>query len=175
MNCTSYTLAGLNAGCKNSVGGIKKIWLYDTDTYGDVSWEIDNQTNTVNIHDGSQGFVPYILRNNSASMTSTLNVNENAGNFYTTEITINFLKMETAKRIELMAMFMGSVSAVVQDNNDHFWGVGIEAHLEASAGTGETGTAKTDANQYTITLSVDESELPREITDEYTIDDFMRL
>ena len=34
-SCTSYTLSGLNAGCKDSVGGVAKIWLADFEA---VKW-----------------------------------------------------------------------------------------------------------------------------------------
>ena len=98
-------------------------------------------------------------------MTSTLTVNDNAGSYFTTEVTMNFLKMENAKRLEVMAMLMGQCTGVVKDRNGRYWAIGMENPLEGSAGTGETGTAVSAANQYTVTISVDEPELPREITD----------
>ena len=81
----------------------------------------------------------------------------------------NFLKMENAKRLEVMAMLMGQCTGVVKDRNGKYWAIGVENPLEGSAGTGETGTAASDANQYTVTVSVDDAELPREITDNETI------
>ena len=104
-------------------------------------------------------------------MTSTLTTNENAGSYFTTEITMNFLKMETSKRLEVMAMLMGQCTGVVKDNNGKYWAIGVKNPLEGSAGTGETGTAIGDPNQYTVTISVDEAELPYEITDSAVIAD----
>ena len=102
-------------------------------------------------------------------MTSTLTVNDNAGSYFSTEVTMNFLKMETSKRLEVMAMLMGQTTGVVKDNNSRYWAIGINNPLEGSAGTAETGTASSDANQYTVTISVDDAELPMEITDSTTI------
>ena len=31
MNCTSYTLTGLNAQCKNSIGGISEVYIANYD------------------------------------------------------------------------------------------------------------------------------------------------
>ena len=167
MNCTSYTLSGLNAGCKDSVGGVAKIWLADKSA---VTWTIDSSTKTAS-GGPTSGFKVYLLRRGAASMTSTLTVNDNAGSYFTTEIAMNFLKMETSKRLEVMAMLMGQCTGVVKDNNGKYWAIGIEHPLEGSAGTGETGTAASDANQYTVTISVDEAELPYEITDATMIAD----
>ena len=160
-SCTSYTLSGLNAGCKDSVGGIAKIWLADFEA---VKWVFKDTSYTPSTNDTS-AFKVYNLRKGTASMTSTLTVNDNAGSYFTTEVTMNFLKMENAKRLEVMAMLMGQCTGVVKDRNGRYWAIGMENPLEGSAGTGETGTAASDANQYTVTISVDESELPREITD----------
>ena len=165
MNCTSYTLTGLNAGCKDSVGGVAKVWLADS---ASVEWTVNASTYTVTPSTTSV-FKPYNLRKGSASMTSTLTVNENAGDYFTTEVAMNFQKMETAKRLEVMAMLMGQCTGVVKDKNSHYWAIGINNPLEGSAGTGETGTAASDPNQYSVTISVDEPELPYEITDATTI------
>lgn len=165
MNCTSYTLSGLNAGCKDSVGGVAKVWLAD---FASVTWSINESTYTAT-PDATSGFKVYNLRRGAGSMTSTLTVNDNAGSYFTTEIAMNFLKMETAKRLEVMAMLMGQCTGIVKDRNGKYWAIGISNPLEGGAGTGETGTAASDANQYTVTISVDDAELPYEITDATTI------
>lgn len=165
MNCTSYTLSGLNAGCKDSVGGVAKVWLAD---FSEVSWSIDASTH-IATPDATTAFKVYNLRRGAASMTSTLTVNDNAGSYFTTEVAMNFLKMENAKRLEVMAMLMGQCTGVVKDRNGKYWAIGVENPLEGSAGTGETGTAASDPNQYSVTISVDDAELPHEITDATTI------
>lgn len=162
MICTSYTLSGLNTGCKNSIGGIEKIWLAD---FSLVKWVISNNIATMTSTSIDAFDNIYHFHKGNASMTSTLTVNDNSGSYFTTEIEMKILKMETVKRIEVMAMVMGQTSAVVKDNNGKYWAVGIKNALEGSAGTGETGSVASDPNQYTVTLSVDEAELPYEITD----------
>ena len=166
MNCTSYTLSGLNAGCKDSVGGVAKVWLADATN---IKWTISNDGTVAPTGGISEDWKVYNLRRGAGSMTSTLTVNDNAGSYFTTEVAMNFLKMENAKRLEVMAMLMGQCTGVVKDRNGKYWAIGVENPLEGSAGTGETGTAASDANQYSVTISVDDAELPREITDATTI------
>jgi hypothetical protein len=168
MNCTSYTLSGLNAGCKDSVGGVAKVWLADATN---IKWTISNDGTIAPTGGIGEDWKVFNLRKGAGSMTSTLTVNDNAGSYFTTEVAMNFLKMENKKRIEVMAMLMGQCTGVVKDRNGKYWAIGVENPLEGSAGTGETGTAAADANQYTVTISVDESELPREITDASVIAD----
>ena len=164
-SCTSYTLSGLQAGCKDSVGGVAKIWLAD---FSAVKWTIDPSSHLAT-PDATTAFKVYNLRKGAASMTSTLTVNDNAGSFFTTEVAMNFLKMENATRLEVMAMLMGQCTGVVKDRNNRYWAIGINNPLEGSAGTGETGTTASDANQYSVSISVDDAELPNEITDSTTI------
>ena len=166
-SCTSYTLSGLKAQCKDSIGGVAKIWL---STVVDASVSISDNVADVS----ANSFKVYNLRKGSASMTTNLTVNENAGD-WTTEVSMDFLKMETSKRLEMMAITMGETIAVVKDNNSKYWVVGVNnaagdlVPLTASAGVGETGTAKSDSNHYNVTLSVDTTELPYEITKAETI------
>lgn len=168
MNCTSYTLSGLNAGCKDSVGGVAKVWLADATN---IKWTISNDGTAAPTGGISEDWKVYNLRKGAASMTSTFTDNENAGSYFATEVTMNFLKMENAKRLEVMAMLMGQCTGVVKDRNGKYWAIGVENPLEGSAGEGSTGTAAADANQYTVTISADDAELPREITDATVIAD----
>lgn len=97
-------------------------------------------------------------------MTSTLTVDETAGtNYVTTEVSLVFTKMDTAKRIEVAGMAIGQLAVVVLDSNGHYWYVGYDDYVSSSAGTGQTGTAKSDSNAYNITLSADSESYPYEI------------
>lgn len=164
MACTSYTLSGLNAGCKDSIGGVAKIWLADSDS---VSWTIDPSSKQIK-PDATTAFKVYKLRRGAASATSNWVVNDN--NAYSqTDLTMNIAKMETSKRMEVMGMLMGQTTAIVKDMNGKYWALGTDRPLEATAGTGETGTAASDPNQYTVSLQDEAPEFPYEVVDTTTI------
>lgn len=164
MSCASYTLSGLAVGCKDSIGGIKKVWFAPTG----VAVSVSQNVLTIDSADISK-FKVYELRRATSSMTSTLNTSDTAGNSFTTELTLQFLKQETSKRLEVMALFMNELVGVVKDGNGKYWYLGKDYPLEATAGTAETGTAMTDLNGYNLTISDNSIELPYEITDSTVI------
>lgn len=75
--------------------------------------------------------------------------------------------METTKRIEVQAMSIGQLAAIAIDSNGKAWYFGKRGlqddYVSASAGTGQTGTAKSDSNNYTVTLSTESEQWPFEI------------
>ena len=153
VTITSYQLAD----CFSSRGGIKAVWAapYVKDGY------------TMSTGDTVTGFSQSVtwykqeLRRNQGSMTSTLNVNdENGVSYVATEANIVYSKMQKEERINMNALTKGDFMLVVQDANDNYFALGQEEPCKASAGTGETGTARDDANRYSITLTDYNSNWP---------------
>lgn len=164
MACSSYTLSGIAVGCKDSIGGIKKAWFAP---YG-VSVTVEDNVLKI-ASEGIASFKAYNFRKATGSMTSTLNTSETAGNSFTTEVTLQFLKQETSKRLEIMGLLMNELVGVIKDGNNKYWYIGYDYPVEGSAGTAETGTAMTDLNGYNITITDNSIALPYEITDPTTI------
>lgn len=164
MDCSSITLAGITMDCAPSLGGIKRIWLTQYAS-GIATLDADSsQIASITLPD-SQKWYEYQFRKGTGSLTSTLTVDETAGtNYVTNELALVFTKMETAKRIEIAALSVGHLSAVVEDSNGKYWFLGYDDYVSASAGTGVTGTAKGDQNAYTITLSTDSASYPYELS-----------
>jgi hypothetical protein len=162
MSC-SITLAGITMDCAPSLGGIKRVWLTH---YDGVSVTVDESTNMIKSITSAQWY-EYQFRKGTGSLTSTLTVDETAGtNYVTNELSLVFTKMETAKRMEVAALSVGHLCAVVEDSNGKYWFLGKDDYVSASAGTGVTGTAKGDQNAYTITLSTDSETYPYELSAE---------
>ena len=166
ISCSSITLGGITMDCAPSLGGIKRVWLTQ---YADGIATLDAEGEkiaSITLPD-SQEWYEYQFRKGTGSMTSTLTVDETAGtNYVTNELALVFTKMETAKRMEIAAMSVGHLCAVVEDSNGKYWFLGYDDYVSASAGTGVTGTAKGDQNAYTITLSTDSESYPYELAEE---------
>lgn len=158
MNCTSYTLAGLNIQCSNSIGGISQIYFGYRDELIDVHIE-DNKV--IPLYNGK--LFEYKLRRGSSSMTSNLVTSDNSSSFFQTELTMSIGKMETMKRFEMMALLNIGVFAIIKDANNNYWFLGKDSDLEMSAGTATTGTNNSDANEYSFTLMDESKELPFEL------------
>lgn len=176
MAYCNQTLAGITLDCTNSLGGIKTVYVAN---YGDVEAvdldTVDDSTPTSAdttygmitgiTMSGDTKFKPYQFRKQTGSMTSTLTVDETAGvNYVSTELSLVFTKMETAKRIEMSALAIGQLAVIVEDSNGKYWYLGYDDYVSATAGGGNTGTAKGDGNNYTLTLRDESDTYPYEIT-----------
>lgn len=165
MACTNFTLKGIARGCKDSAGGIVKIWVnpdYDT-ARASVTLVEPNGTQANLTTPVEKGWKVFNFFKNTGSMTSTLNVSETAGSSFTTEVSLTFMKQDSAKRLEMLGLLLGQCMVVVKDANGKYWLLGLDSPVEASAGTAVTGTASGDLNGYTVTLKDDSKLLPLEV------------
>ena len=164
MAYCNQTLAGITLDCTNSLGGIKTVYIAN---YGDVSGQpvvsADGMITGITMS-GNTKFKPYQFRKQTGSMTSTLNVDETAGiNYVSTELSLVFTKMETAKRVEMSALAIGQLAVIVEDSNGKFWYLGYDDYVSSSAGAGNTGQNKGDSNNYSLTLKDESDTYPYEI------------
>lgn len=169
MSC-SQVLNGITLGCETSVGGIKEVYIAK---YADVDQPTVSETDgtkgmiTAITMNGDATFKKYEFRKQTGSMTSTLNVDETAGiNYVSTEVSLVFTKMETAKRIEMSALAMQQLVVIVKDGNNKYWYLGYDDYVSAVAGSGNSGTAKGDSNNYSITLKDESDTFPYEVKED---------
>lgn len=161
-SCASLTDITLAQNCTGIMGGIKKAWLIDFDEITTAPVLTDGELTTAPVLDATgNGWKSYEFRKQSGSMTSTLNLDDATGlNYITTDLLLNFAKMETAKRTAIAAMCHVGVAAVVLDSNGIYWYLGYDNPVTVSASTGQTGQNYGDANQYSITLQDMSVEYP---------------
>lgn len=162
MAYCNQTLAGIPLDCTNSLGGIKTVYIAN---YSDVSGvTVSGDVITEIVMSGSAKFYPYQFRKQTGSMTSTLNVDETAGiNYVSTELSLVFTKMETAKRIEMAALSIGQLVVIVEDSNGKYWYLGYDDYVSAVSGSGNSGQNKGDSNNYSITLKDESDTFPYEV------------
>ena len=159
----AYTLVGMNVTCKeNSFGGIKEVLIAPYEDVASVSVATGTSLLTPTMESGKK-FKQYKLLKSTGGLTSTLNTSETTASYFTNEVTLQFMKMETAKRIEIMALMMTACAVIVRDANDKYWYLGKDNYVECSAGSATTGTATSDSNHYELTLSDTSAELPYEV------------
>lgn len=162
MACTQ-TLTGILQDCETSMGGIVMAYIAN---YGDIdSIERADEGKIMAIAmKADTKFKSYYTRRGASSMVSNLNVDPaNGVNYVTTDVVLTFPKMNQANRDEMAKLAVGKLSVIVKDANGKYWLVGAEHPVMASAGTGQTGTAVGDANNYQITLQDNASTFPYEV------------
>lgn len=162
MACTQ-TLSGLTRDCASSIGGILEVLIANADDVSSITITSGKVTSISMA--ASAKFHRYSIRRGNGSLTSNFTVDDTSGNkFVTSEVLMQFNRMETQKRIEIMALAQADTIAIVKDANGLYWLVGDTDHpLGISAGEGPTGAAISDRNYYGITLQAQTPELPVEI------------
>ena len=165
MSCTQ-TISGLGVDCSKNLGGLKKIYIGPYDNAKAIvitSGAISSYT----AGGGASNYMSFNFRPGAASMTSTSTIDAVSGTtMVSTQVVMNFGKMEATKRTEIQALLQGQVQVIAVDNNGIAWLLGGERPvLAVGSQNGQTGAALTDANQYSITLQNDEGILPYPFSD----------
>lgn len=161
MAC-NQTLSGLVKDCSPSMGGITEVLLANREDVSAVTATAGKVTEITMA--SSAKFKRYTFTRNTGSMTSTYTIDQASGvRYVTTDLLLQFNRMETAKRVEISALAVNDLVAIVKDANGIYWYLGYDEPVNASAGDGQTGTARGDANRYTITLQDNSNEMPMEV------------
>ena len=150
MSCSLTT--GYALGCRDSVGGIKTIYVQSFNPTGSCNANLSGAVTGFTGY-ASGGFFEYDLNKATSSLTETLNASEKGSVYYTPEVTFTINKLQVAVRNELRLLVRNRVIVIVQDNNNRYWLLGADNGLEATAGTAGTGTAFGDRSGYEMTLS----------------------
>lgn len=156
------TLTPVIRACEaNVAGGIAEVYIAER-------CDVDTITTTAGVVSaitmyGAFTFTTFQQKKNVANMTTTANVSEAGVVTYTTDINIKFNKLDAAKRLNFMALAQGDLIIIVRMVNGDYWLVGEELYASFSAGTINSGTNMTDAQQYDITLQEVSTYAPKKV------------
>lgn len=157
MPC-SVTLSNYSlTDCFSSKGGIKTVWV---GVYVDNAFTMST-AGTVTGFSTAVTWYKQELRRGTGSLTSTYNYDDaNGASFVQTDALFQYGKMDKENRIQMNALSKGDLVVVVRDCNDEYYALGTEEPVKATAGTGQTGVARSDGNYFEITLSDYRSDYP---------------
>lgn len=166
-NCANIKSFTYDA-CQGNIGGVKRVWIAN---YVDSPVVVSESGDTEGVITGfttgvttGGTFYEFKFRKNTASMTSTINVSDNGSSYVSTELNMVFSRMDADKRAAMMSLLLSESMIVVEDCNSVLWFLGETNPVSVSQGDGQTGTAKSDNNAYSITLLDDNTELPRQFS-----------
>lgn len=159
--CSSNTLHGTSTDCQGSLGGLKAVYITH---YVDDLYTMSGETVT-GFKTGTT-WAEYNFKNETASFTSTLNKTDGGGVYVATEINLVFPRMNAAKRAEMNALSLDDLAVIAVDNNGSYTAYGRWLPANATAGTGETGTAYGDSNQYTMTITASDQNFAPFLSEE---------
>ena len=161
MPCTQ-TLSGLAKDCSSNMGGIVEALIANFDDVTSVTIT-DNQVSAIAMASSAK-FKRYSFAKNTGNLTSTYNIDPASGvRYVTSDLLLQFNRMETQKRVEITALALGDLAVIVKDANGKYWYLGKDEPVNASSSVGQTGTARGDANMYQVTLQDQSKEMPYEV------------
>lgn len=170
MAC-NQTLSGIVRDCDPSMGGIIEALIANKEDVTDITVS-SNQVSAITMA-STKKFKKYEFRRNTGSLTSNYTIDlANGVRYVQSDLVLNFGKMDTTKRIELVALAQNDLVVIVKDANGKYWLLGYDEGVNASAADGVTGTARSDRNGYSVTLQDTSHEMPYEV-DPDVIDDIV--
>jgi hypothetical protein len=158
--CNALT-AGLNLSCDTNSGGVKSIRITD---FANVSAVTISGATAPQVGDwidaitmvGPALFYKFETNKNVNLFQETVAIDLIAGTtFFNQVFTLKLNRRETTKRTAIDQLIAGQkqLSLIIEDSNGNFWLSGLSEGSYVSAIDGGTGTAKADANGYTITFT----------------------
>jgi len=152
MACT-LTLAGRGVGCKDALGGIKRIYVAE---WVDGIWE-DIASGEVAGSTAAITFYTYDMTRGSGSLNQTITSDLAAGTVFFDQVcSVTFNKAAAADITEISNLVKGRMAVLVEDNNGNWFVMGHQNGVEVSGGTAQTGTAAGDQNGFTLEFSAQE-------------------
>ena len=149
MAC-DLTLTGRGVGCKDALGGIKRIYVAE---WADGLWDpiVSGEVADVTV---ATTCYTYDMTRGSGSLTQTITSDLAAGTVFFDQVcSVTFNKAAATDIAEISNLVKGRMAVLVQDNNDNWFVVGHKNGVEVSGGTAQTGTAAGDQNGFTIEFS----------------------
>ena len=170
MSCSLLT-SGWPKGCKDNAGGLKRILLANKD---EVLAFTEDTTGSLPVPSGEitditmiAGAMFYEFVPNKMSSNWVENIQANAQNGtigYEQVLTMIFAKNEAAARNRVVLLGQGEVYAIVEDYNGKYFLLGEFNGCELTGGSSSSGTALSDLNGWTLTLTAMEPEPAKEVT-----------
>jgi len=159
--CNALT-TGLNKSCDTNAGGLNKIFITDFENVS--SYTVGAGTGgdwiTGITMAGPALFYEFQTNKNVCNFVETVAIDLKAGTtFFNQIVTVVLSRRETIKRnaIEELTDGQKSLCIIALDSNGLYWFSGLDEGSYVSGIEGGSGTAKADANGYTITLTAMEA------------------
>jgi len=144
---------GYTLDCRNaSTGGIKSLWVLGDsgNTISGVTYTVDGEVSSMS---GTGTWYKFELVRQSSSFTEELQVNTtNQSVVFQPTVAIALPKLnQELRNLWFDLIKQNAFYAILLDNNDRYWLVGVENGLYVSAGQMLSGLAYNDANGINLT------------------------
>ncbi len=158
--CAITAARGL--ACKDSIGGVKSIYLstFDPTIYAGLTFATGVWTETTKTFNA---IVRYDVRPNSSGLITEV-TNDVAGSAaYNAKLSVVLHKLTQTDNEQLQSVIQARFFCWVMDANDVVWSLGLKNGCTVSAATMSVGTARADLSGYTLEIEAGEATFPHEV------------
>ena len=152
-----YTTANICKGCRDSVGGIKQVYIVAGCVTG-VTENGDQEILTVGAVSGT--VYTYQVEKNTSNFVENIQASlENGTVVYNQQVNLVFLKLQQSTRNQIKLLAQNTnMKVFVETNEGSIFYLGEDFGMALSSGTAESGTVFSDRNGYTLLLEGFEKE-----------------
>jgi len=159
--------------CKDSVSGLKAIYIINYDKLNSDSVSYETATGQEDVIDSwtpiddtvSLNLYKYELKSTSNSFTTQINSSrDNGTTFFTQTLVANLKRQDAVTTRNVKILSYGRPRIVCRTMTDQFFLMGLDQGADVSAGEISTGAALGDFNGYSLTFTAEE-ELPANFID----------
>ena len=148
--------SGRSLPCKNSVGGLKTIYILD---YDPTIAALSDSSGTIDLTTGGD-FFKFDIKGNSSLETAVNSSRENGTTFYETTLNITFTFLDVATQEQIKLLNAGRAHYVVEDYNGNQLLIGHKNGAEITGGTIVSGAAMGDLSGFTLVATAQEVAPP---------------
>ena len=152
---------GIALGCKDSLGGIKEVYIGSTNATTVFTYDVND---VITGATAAPNFFKFEQRNEQGEFVQTGNHSvENGTNFWEQSVSLIFTKNSAEDRNTLMLLAQSTLMIIVLDQNNKYWVVGQENGADLTASTQSAGKGYSDLNGTTVSFTAKESAPAREM------------
>ena len=152
---------GIALGCKDSLGGIKEVYIGSTNATTVFTYDADD---VITGATAAPNFFTFEQRNEQGEFVQTGQHSvENGTNFWEQSVSLIFTKNDAEDRNTLMLLAQSTLMIIVLDQNGKYWVVGETNGADLTASTQSAGKAYGDLNGTTVSFMGKESSPAREM------------
>ena len=154
---------GREVDCRDSVGGIKEIYIANFDNVSSAS-NTSGQISTISMVSGTKFFTFGLEKENAEYKNIATGSLENGTTFYSSELIFTWKKMSAAQKNSLKLLAQARLMVIVKDANDVYWVMGTTRAADGLTIENGSGKAFGDMNGATVTITGMEPDFDPEFT-----------
>jgi hypothetical protein len=155
--------SGYSLGCRDSLGGIQKVFIGTWDA--DTTYGFTGSCDTINSFSPTASFFTFEQELETASFIQTGQFStENGTSFYEQTLEITLQKLDACNREQIKVLGQGVWRILILDQRGQYWLMGKQNPVRVSASTPQLGKAFGDLNGAVITFMGKEPEPAYNVT-----------